>query len=311
MTALPRMSHGMRRLVKCLKGELTKLVRKQVRQLKERSERLKGMSEKLESSIDDKNALTRAASKLKRQIVNGEKRLEAMKSLDIVSKAEDMWNEVERRVHKRKRTIEKEKEEDAMKLEILEKLEYSDEVRMVRDAVEQQLQENVKKKRRIEKSKKKKEKSGEKKQQPQEENKSQKRPRKQEESELGKRALKRQARALEWRRKQAERLQSESKSYRKARSRVSESVFLGSLSDAVPIKNNNKIIKPYRRNEEETTRIKQREEKKKSYKKQPKRNAAVTEKKKKQVDLHPSWAAKKKQSSAIVSFKGTRVTFDD
>ena len=123
--------------MKCLKNELAKLIRKQIKQLQKRRERLKVSEEKLKSA-SQKTALLKASNKLRRQITNAEKTLEVMKTLNVTSKAAEMFAEVERRVHNRKREEGKVREEtysEEQKL-ILEKLEYLEEVRNVRDTVQ-------------------------------------------------------------------------------------------------------------------------------------------------------------------------------
>ena len=293
--------------MKCLKNELAKMIRKQIKQLQNRRERLKVSEEKLKSA-EDKTALLKASGKLRRQIANAEKTLEVMKNLDVTSKAAEMFAEVERRVHNRKREegkVSKETYSEEQK-PILEKLEYLEEVRNVRDTVQYQLKEKLKTKRRLEKAGKRKEeeKSTEKKKEVT------KKSREKKEPQLGKRALKRQTRAEEWRRKQAERLQSESKSFRKARSRVAESVFLVSLSDSAPIQQTKKRKSDFVR-EEQSYNNSRAMKKKKTKNSDERTMMKKKEEKKKEEKLHPSWVAKKKQKETIVSFQGTRVTFDD
>ena len=133
--------------MKCLKTELSKMTRKRIKQLQKRRERLNALEEKLKSATD-KTALIAASGKLKRQITNTEEALETMKSLDIRSKAAEIFAEVERRVNNRKRQegkISEEKYSEQQK-RILDELEHLEEVQNVRDSVQDQLKEKFKKK---------------------------------------------------------------------------------------------------------------------------------------------------------------------
>lgn len=130
---------------------------------------------------------------------------------------------------------------------------------------------------------------------------------------LGRRDAKRSARAEEWRRKQAQRERSETKQHRRARARVSESVFVDSLassaspssSSSFSSRKTNRASAPHGRTNNHSVKGKTTKEAVKTRTMKP-RPIVVDDK-----PLHPSWAAKKQTKPTIVAFKGNRVTFDD
>ena len=295
-----------------MKQMRSKWLKKQIRQLKQRREREEFTRKKIEAMEDAiPQALTKTRKKLERQIVQSEKSINQLKKLDIGAYSEIVWKRLEEESIGGKQ--EGSETPDLVRAapdlvesagHWLDELDASNEVIDIIKAVKFSIEEKRKRLRRKRKG-------------PQDKKGQRTRSRLSKEGdpplELGKRDTKRASRAEKWRQNQAEKRRSESRTYRIARARVAESVFLDDLSSHTPsvsvVRENRSTRRPSRTQESEhrnsTTHRKSRS------------NNTLHSSKTSKVSrvssgpLHPSWEAKKRQQKGIVGFKGSKITFDD
>jgi len=314
-----RMPHGHRLIQRALKDKVKKTIMRQIKKLKEKRARLALSEEKrsamLESNEDISKAVEKGYRRAQRQFAKAERELAQLKALEVDKIACSIWNDVNsshssdsslRRTNGLDEGISSEVE--ALVVSLTESKEVAETIERVVDDIRAA---KKRKKRKFRTTNNVFREKGAKLRHTDPEATTQK---------LGKRDAKRASRAEQWRAKQAEKLKSESKSYRIARARVAESVFLDNLSMRPSIPT---AARSFRSEKTRIRRAPPRDAPNKRERQLPKKDRRDKEvrrppqvKKKKtavedKTPLHPSWAAKKLQKASIVSFKGARITFDD
>jgi len=306
-----RVSHGERRVSRALKTSLKQLIQKQIRKIKDKQTRLDvanknrtsalSVGAKGDASVSVPPALEKSFQRLTRQVATAQAQLDRLKTFDTRSHAATIWNNLSNRSKCgfQPNSVE----------ELLEKSN------LVMDAVERARLDLKAKARKVKKMKQSKKRAAE-----NQKRVVAKRPALDTARNLSKRHAKRASRAEKWRQKQLERERLETKSFRKARAKVSESVFLESLSATGA--RDRVVEQPFHRHKVSKSRSRdgatvvsnETAGKRKATSPRPlnlrERITTKRTEEKTSGPIHPSWAAKKLQKSGIVGFKGSKITFD-